>query len=108
MTSRSLATAESWSGPRRSRSSTTCCLSVIVHLLTPLSVYALSPPAPGAGQRLPFRLPEAEHGARWIDDDAEPAHVRDRHDVLHDLRTETGGLLSRRLDIGNFDVGEPG
>jgi len=70
--------------------------------------------ARGKGRRLKsaprsgFCLPEAEHGTGGIDDDTEPAHIRDWADVLHHLRAEVLSFLSGGLDVGDIHVREPG
>jgi hypothetical protein len=53
-------------------------------------------------------LPEAEGGSGGIEDDAEPAHVRDFLGIFHDCGTEADGFFVGGVDVVDEDIGEPG
>ena len=50
---------------------------------------------------------EADDRARRVLEDAERAHLGNFGDVLEDRRSERSGLLRRRLDVVDENVGHP-
>src|ERR1022692_3241657 len=56
---------------------------------------------------LSLGLPQAQRGARRVDEDAQPTHTHDLGDILHDRRAQGTGLLRGRRDVGDFHISEP-